>query len=92
MPNADGRSPREHADKRAVSRRPRRARGDVATLMVEYVAANPSSTALAVADALGLKRSSVATRLTRLATDGQLVKARRGYSAPERGAAAGHHG
>jgi DNA invertase Pin-like site-specific DNA recombinase len=90
-PNADGRSPRRQADKRAVSRRPRRARGDVATLMVEYVAAHPGSTARAVADALGLKRSSVATRLTRLAKDGRLVKARRGYSAPERGAAAGHH-
>jgi hypothetical protein len=81
-PNADRRGQRRQRGQHAASRRPRRARGDIGILIVEYVAANPGSTAGAVADALGLKRSSVATRLTGLARRGDLVKAPRGYSAP----------
>ena len=49
--------------------------------VVEYVAANPGSTASDVAKALGLNRNSVATRLTQLSKRGDLVKAQRGYSA-----------
>jgi hypothetical protein len=81
-PNGDRRGERRQRGQHPGSRRPRRARGDIGLLIVEYVAANPGSTARAVADALGLKRSSVATRLTGLARRGDLVKAPRGYSAP----------
>ena len=49
--------------------------------VLEYVAANPGSTASDVAKALGLNRNSVATRLTQLSKRGDLVKAPRGYSA-----------
>jgi hypothetical protein len=79
--NFDRRGRRRQPGRRSVSRRRRRARRDVGALIVEYVAANPGSTARGVADALGLKRSSVATRLTALARRGDLVKAPRGYSA-----------
>ena len=81
-PNADRCGQRRQRGQHAASRRPRRARGDIGIIIVEYVAANPGSTARAVADALGLKRSSVATRLTGLARRGDLVKAPRGYFAP----------
>ena len=47
--------------------------------VMEYVAANPGSTASDVAKALGLNRNSVATRLTQLSKRGDLVKAPRGY-------------
>jgi DNA invertase Pin-like site-specific DNA recombinase len=77
----DRRGRRGQPHRRSVSRRRRQARGDIGALVVEYVAANPGSTASGVADALGLKRSSVATRLTELAKRGDLVKAPRGYSA-----------
>jgi hypothetical protein len=80
--NSDRRGRRGQPGGRSVSRRSRPARRDVGALVVEYVAANPGSTARGVADALGLKRSSVATRLTALAKRGDLVKAPRGYSAP----------
>jgi hypothetical protein len=59
---------------------PLRAR-DFGALVIECVAANPGSTAGDVAKALGLNRKSVATRLTQLGKRGDLVKARRGYSA-----------
>jgi hypothetical protein len=78
----DRRGRRRQPGQRSVSRRSRRARGDIGALIVEYVAGNPGSTARGVAGALGLKRSSVATRLTGLAKRGDLVKAPRGYSAP----------
>jgi predicted ArsR family transcriptional regulator len=57
-------------------------RGDVKARVIEYVTANPGSTAGDVAGALGLKRNSVATRLAQLAKSGVLVKAQRGYAAP----------
>ena len=64
-------------------RRPRaRSRGDVRAAVIEHVRANPGSTASDVANALNLKRTSVATRLTQLAKSGDLVKADRGYRAP----------
>jgi winged helix-turn-helix DNA-binding protein len=78
--NADRRG-RGWRARRPAPRRSGRARGDTGRLIVEYVAANPRSTARGVADALGLKRSSVATRLTQLAKRGSLVKSSRGYSA-----------
>ena len=70
---------------RAPSRarlRTSRSRGDVRSAVIEHVRANPGSTASDVADALKLKRTSVATRLTQLAKSGDLVKADRGYRAP----------
>jgi hypothetical protein len=62
-------------------RRAGSAREDVRSRVVGYVAGNPGSTASDVAKALGLDRNSVATRLTQLSKAGDLVKARRGYSA-----------
>jgi predicted transcriptional regulator len=71
---------------RAPARTPRRPqarpRGDVRAAVIEHVRANPGSTASDVADALNLKRTSIATRLTQLAKSGDLVKADRGYRAP----------
>jgi len=80
--DADRRGRRSRARRPAAPRLSGRARGDTGRLIVEYVAANPGSTARGVGDALGLKRSSVATRLTQLAKRGSLVKSSRGYSAP----------
>ena len=60
---------------------PVRRAGDIRGRVMEYVAANPGSTASDVAKALGLNRNSVATRLTQLSKRGDLVKAQRGYSA-----------
>jgi hypothetical protein len=56
-------------------------RGETRRRLIEYVRANPGSTARDVASALGLNRDSVATRLAQLAKSGDLVKATRGYSA-----------
>jgi hypothetical protein len=50
------------------------ARGDVGARVVEYVTANPGSTARGVADALRLKRRPVAARSTELAKRGDLVE------------------
>ena len=80
-PAAGGRRRRRQARQSAVPRRSGSPRGDVRARVVDYVAANPGSTAGDVAKALGLNRNSVATRLTQLSKRGDLVKARRGYSA-----------
>jgi hypothetical protein len=60
--------------------RPRR--GRTRAQLVDHLRANPGSTAGDVAKALGLKRTSVATRLPQLVKSGDLVKAARGYSVP----------
>src|SRR4051794_10460499 len=78
---------RAHANGRRTTRAPRtrsraRSRGDVRAAVIDHVRANPGSTASDVAEALNLKRTSVATRLTQLAKSGDLVKAARGYRAP----------
>jgi CRP-like cAMP-binding protein len=79
---ADGDGRRRRSGQRASPPRSRSARRDLKSLVVEHVAANPGSTASDVAKALGLRRSSVATRLTQLGKSGELVKNERGYSAP----------
>jgi hypothetical protein len=79
---AERRGRRPQPRRLTASQPSRPARRDIGTVVVEYVTANPGSTARSVADALGLKRSSVATRLTELAKRGDLVKAPRGYSTP----------
>jgi hypothetical protein len=79
---ADGRAPRRQSGQRTSLRRARSTRGDIGARLIEYVAANPGSTARDVASALRLKRNSVATRLVQLAKSGALIKAQRGYSAP----------
>ena len=81
-PAADGGGRRQRLGQRASPPRSRSARRDIKSLVIEHVAANPGSTASDVAKALGLKRSSVATRLTQLGKSGDLVKNQRGYSAP----------
>jgi hypothetical protein len=83
-PAADRRGRPQQRSRRSLSRRSP-ARGDIGALVVEYVAANPGTTARGVADALGLKRSSVATRLTGLAKRGDLVKAAARLLRPVRG-------
>jgi hypothetical protein len=80
-PAGEARGRRRQPGQRPSPRRPRPARGDIGAVVIEYVAANPGSTAGDVANALGLNRNSVATRLTQLGKRGDLVKARRGYSA-----------
>ena len=81
-PGAPGRRERRQSRDSAAPRRSRSPRGDIRARVVDYVAANPGSTASDVARALGLNRNSVATRLTQLSKRGDLVKAQRGYSAP----------
>jgi hypothetical protein len=66
--------------RRARPSRGRARRGRTREQLVDYVRAHPGSTAGEVAEALGLKRSSVSTRLTQLAKSGELAKAARGYS------------
>jgi hypothetical protein len=80
-PAAGGRRRRRQSGPSAAPRRSGSPRGDIRARVVDYVAANPGSTASDVAKALGLNRNSVATRLTQLSKRGDLVKARRGYSA-----------
>jgi hypothetical protein len=79
-PAAGGRRRRRQAGQPAAPRRSDRPAGDVRGRLMEYLAANPGSTASDVAKALGLKRDSVATRLTQLRKRGDLVKAPHGYS------------
>lgn len=50
--------------------------------LIDHLRAHPGSTAGDVARALGLKRTSVSTRLAQLAKAGELTKAERGYAAP----------
>ena len=78
----DGRRTRRQSHQSAPARRSGSAREDIRIRVLEYVAANPGSTASDVAKALGLNRKLVATRLTELSKRGDLVKAPRGYSAP----------
>lgn len=78
----DGRVRRRRSGQRASPRRSSSARGNVDARVIEFVVANPGSTARDVAHALGLNRNSVATRLSRLSKRGVLSKAQRGYSAP----------
>jgi DNA-binding transcriptional ArsR family regulator len=72
--------------RRAASRRrvaPDGRRGRVSReQLIEHLRAHPGSTAGDVASALGLKRTSVSTRLAQLAKAGELTKAERGYAAP----------
>jgi Winged helix-turn-helix DNA-binding len=79
-PPARSRRRRRQPGQPAGPRRSGRPAGDVRGRVMEYVAANPGSTASDVATALGLNRNSVATRLTQLSKRGDLVKAPRGYS------------
>jgi hypothetical protein len=79
-PAAGGRRRRRQSGQAAAPRRSGRLAGDVRGRIMEYVAANPGSTASDVANALRLNRNSVATRLTQLSKRGDLVKAPRGYS------------
>ena len=80
-PTSNGRRTRRQSRQPMPARRSGSAREDIRSRVVEYVAANPGSTAGDVAKALGLNRNSVATRLTQLSRRGDLVKARRGCSA-----------
>jgi hypothetical protein len=79
------RRPSRRSEPSRPSLPPRRSgssRKDIRSRVIQYVATNPGATAGDVAQALGLNRNSVATRLTQLSKGGDLVKAQRGYSAP----------
>jgi DNA invertase Pin-like site-specific DNA recombinase len=80
-PAPSGRRRRRQPGQPAAPQRSESQRDEVRARVVEYVSANPGSTASDVAKALGLKRSSLATRLSQLSKRGELVKAPRGYSA-----------
>jgi Winged helix-turn-helix DNA-binding len=73
--------PRRRTSPATSTGRRGRGRGETRKRLLEYVWANPGSTAADVATALGLNRHSVATRLAQLAKAGELVKTTRGYSA-----------
>jgi predicted transcriptional regulator len=62
-------------------RRSATARGQAGQRIIEFIKANPGSTAGDVASALGLKRNSTSTRMTQLAKAGALTKDKRGYTA-----------
>ena len=82
MGNAGSAPPRRRAaPRRRVAADGRRGRASREQL-IEYLRAHPGSTAGDVASALGLKRTSVSTRLAQLAKAGELTKAERGYAAP----------
>jgi ElaB/YqjD/DUF883 family membrane-anchored ribosome-binding protein len=74
------RSRRTRSRHQSTSARTPRPRASVRAAVIDYVRANPGSTAGDVAKALGLNRNSLGTRLTQLAKTGELVKAKRGYS------------
>jgi hypothetical protein len=80
-PRTNRRSPRKRASREPTTARAPRRRPVVRAAVIDYVRANPGSTASDVAKALGLNRNSLGTRLTQLAKTGELVKAKRGYSA-----------
>lgn len=79
-PAAPARPGRRASRSTSAGRRGRRRR-ETRERLVDYVRANPGSTAGEGATALGLNRNSVATRLAQLAKSGELLKAARGYSA-----------
>jgi hypothetical protein len=81
MGNARTAPPRRRAASRRVAPDGRRGRVSREQL-IEHLRAHPGSTASDVARALGLKRTSVSTRLAQLAKAGELTKAERGYAAP----------
>jgi hypothetical protein len=66
----------------STTARTQRPRASVRGAIIDYMRANPGSTAGDVAKALNLNRNSLGTRLTQLAKTGELVKAERGYVAP----------
>lgn len=74
----DAGSEREPAARRieAASSRRRRPspRGQTQTAVLAYLAEHPGSSAAAIAEALGLKRSSTSTRLTQMAKTGSIVR------------------
>jgi hypothetical protein len=81
MGNATAPPRRRAAPRRRVAPDGRRGRVSREQL-IEHLRAHPGSTAGDVASALGLKRTSVSTRLAQLAKAGELTKAKRGYAAP----------
>jgi hypothetical protein len=81
-PRNNRRSPRTRSPRESTRARAPRPRASVRTAVIDYVRANPGSTAGDVAKALGLNRNSLGTRLTQLVKAGELVKAKRGYAVP----------
>jgi hypothetical protein len=78
------RSLRTRSRSEATSARAPRRRPAVRTAVMDYVRANPGSTAGDVAKALGLNRNSLGTRLTQLAKTGELVRPSAATPSPDR--------
>jgi hypothetical protein len=77
--------PRSHRRATAVRASKRRAtarvrKGDTEASIVGFLAKHPGSTAGEVAKGLNLTRDSVSARLTKLAKEGEIKKADRGYT------------
>jgi hypothetical protein len=77
---SSSRSRRTRPRRESTTARTPRPRASVRAAAIDYVRANPGSTAGDIAKALGLNRNSLGTRLTQLVKTGELVKAKRGYS------------
>jgi predicted HTH transcriptional regulator len=76
------RSVRRATARRASSRRAtaRQRKGDITQRIIDYLKDHPQSTAGEVAKGLNANRNTVATRLSKMAKDGQVTKASRGYA------------
>ena len=59
----------------------RRRKGDITERIIDYLKDHPQSTAGDVAKGLNANRNTIATRLSRMAKEGEVTKAARGYAA-----------
>jgi predicted HTH transcriptional regulator len=77
------RSVRRATARRASSRRAtaRRRKGDITERIIDYLKDHPQSTAGDVAKGLNANRNTIATRLSRMAKEGEVTKASKGYAA-----------
>jgi hypothetical protein len=81
--SAPKRSMRRATARRASTRRAtaRERQGDVKGQILKYLAGHPESTAGDVAKAVSGNRNTISTRLSKMARDGEIVKADKGYAA-----------
>jgi hypothetical protein len=77
------RSVRRATARRASSRRAtgRQRKGDITERIIAYLKSHPQSTAGDVAKGLDANRNTIATRLSRMAKEGEVTKASKGYAA-----------
>ncbi len=77
------RSVRRDTARRASTRRAtgRQRKGDITERIIAYLKNHPQSTAGDVAKGLNANRNTIATRLSRMAKEGEVTKAAKGYTA-----------